>query len=292
MSESATTAARPRVSSSLWDEKERGDSPIARQRRESEGGRKVGPQGSNPSPRGNPEVVDLTLDEEETGTLRKRARNGNRVETENSRAQKKKRNSGLGHKQSMGANPPPGSVRSAWLNAAMAWRQKNMPSPSELKKRKADAARRTARESAARKHRARDFQFHAAHGVGQEWPHFHHESQQHQQQQQQQQQQQPLCVPDPSVVRPADSAPLEDWQAYFRAYHGSKIRNATSFVQVLRAFDIPCSDPKKIKVAYMQAVRMYHPDSNSKTRTFTTERDRCEAEEIMKLINQRKPEVF
>lgn len=160
-----------------------------------------------------------------------------------------------------------------------------MPSPAELRRRKADAAQRSARESAARKTRTRDFRFRAAPDVaaserGRQQADFDtHAVQQR-------------FAADPSVVRPEDSAPAEDWQAYFRAYHGSRIRNAASFVQVLRAFGIQCDDPKKIKIAYMKAVRMYHPDSNSKSRTFCTDRDRLEAEEIMKLINQRKPEQF
>jgi hypothetical protein len=178
--------------------------------------------------------------------------------------------------------PAPSTVGSAWLNAAMAWRQKNMPSASELKRRKADAARRAAKESAARKSRAKEFRFRANIAVERERQRLDFD---------------PLSpkhsfAADPSIVRPADTASAEQWQTFFRAYHGSRIRNAASFVQVLRAFGIPCDDPKKIKVAYMQAVRMYHPDSNSKTRTFRTPRDRLEAEEIIKLINQRKPEQF
>jgi len=192
------------------------------------------------------------------------------------------------------AAPPVGSVRSAWLNAAMAWRQKNMPSASELRRRKADAAARSARESKARKIRAKEYRFRAASvaaaAAEQERQRMNAERERWQRQRQQQQQQ--AFAADPSIVRPEESASLEEWQAFYRSYHGSRIRNAASFVQVLRAFDIPCDDPKKIKVSYMQAVRMYHPDSNSKTRTFTNERDRMEAEEIMKLINQRKPDQF
>ena len=178
--------------------------------------------------------------------------------------------------------PAPSTVGSAWLNAAMAWRQKNMPSASELKRRKADAAHRAAKESAARKSRAKEFRFRANLAVERERQRLDFDplSPQH------------SFAADPSIVRPADTAPAEQWQAFFRAYHGSRIRNAASFVQVLRAFGIPCDDPKKIKLAYMQAVRMYHPDSNSKTRKSRTPRDRLEAEEIIKLINQRKPEQF
>ena len=183
---------------------------------------------------------------------------------------------------------PQGSVRSAWLNAAMAWRQKNMPSPSELRRRKADAAARTARESQVRKMRAKESRYRvgaaAAAAAEQERQRMRFERQH--------QEHQHAFPADPSIVRPTESAPLEEWQAYYRAFHGSRIQGAASFVQVLRAFDIPCDDPKKIKVSYMQAVRMYHPDSNSKTRSFTNERDRLEAEEIMKLINQRKPDQF
>jgi hypothetical protein len=174
------------------------------------------------------------------------------------------------------------NVGSAWLNAAMAWRQKNMPSASELKRRKADAAQRAAKESAARKSRAKEFRFRANIAVERERQRLDFDPLSPQQ----------SFAADPSIVRPADTASVEQWQAYFRSYHGSRIRHAASFVQVLRAFGINCDDPKKIKIAYMQAVRMYHPDSNSKSRTFRTARDRLEAEEIIKLINQRKPDQF
>ena len=164
------------------------------------------------------------------------------------------------------------SVRSAWLSAAMAWRQKNMPSPSELKKRKAEVSQRIS--EAARKR------------TSQPKPHIFGEANYDKHAFDAEQ----MAVQVPP--RPAQNASEADWQMYFRLYHSSRIAQASSFVQVLRAFNIPCGDPKKIKVAYMQAVRMYHPDSNSKSRCWSTPRQRAEAEEIMKLINQRKPDDF
>jgi hypothetical protein len=164
------------------------------------------------------------------------------------------------------------SVRSAWLSAAMAWRQKNMPSASELKKRKAEVSQRIS--EAARKR------------TSQQKPHVFGPSNYDKY----------ALDPEGMAIqvppRPAQDAPEADWQMYFRLYHSSRISQASSFVQVLRAFNIPCGDPQKIKIAYMQAVRMYHPDSNSKSRCWSTPRQRAEAEEIMKLINQRKPDDF
>jgi hypothetical protein len=59
--------------------------------------------------------------------------------------------------------------------------------------------------------------------------------------------------------------------------------------QVLRAFKVPC-DPLRLKEAYRTAVRMYHPDSNSKEKVWRTEEQREQAEEVMKVINERKPD--
>lgn len=156
------------------------------------------------------------------------------------------------------------NVKSAWLNAAMAWRQKNMPSPIELKKRKDEMSRRMS--EAARKRHAKTYP--CAYQPGEDAVGFN--------------------VPE----KPADDACEADWKVYFRLRHAARLAHATSFVQVLRTFDVPCVDPKKIKFAYMQAVRMYHPDSNSKSRCWSTAREKVEAEEIMKLINQRKPDDF
>ena len=102
----------------------------------------------------------------------------------------------------------------------------------------------------------------------------------------------PKSVEQKQPVMPDEDATESEWKAYFRMYHTLRIADASSFVQVLRAFNVPCSDPKKIKTAYMQAVRMYHPDSNSKSRKWSSARGKAEAEEIMKLINSRKPEGF
>ena len=61
-------------------------------------------------------------------------------------------------------------------------------------------------------------------------------------------------------------------------------------MQVLRAFGVPCPDPSRVKDAYRQAVRMYHPDSNSRERAWASAESKLEAEEAMKVINERKPE--
>lgn len=170
------------------------------------------------------------------------------------------------HQDAEEAEPP--TVRTAWLSAAMAWRQKNMPSPSELKKRREEVSRRIS-EAARRRNCARDDR---------------RNSRRMDVQKNVEQQKLPEM--------PEDCASESEWKAYFRMYHTLRIADATSFVQVLRAFNIPCSDPKKIKTAYMQAVRMYHPDSNSKSRKWSSARGKAEAEEIMKLINSRKPDDF
>ena len=159
------------------------------------------------------------------------------------------------------------TVRTAWLSAAMAWRQKNMPSASELKQRREEVSRRIS-EAARMRNNARE------------------------QQRESMKMSVPKSVEQKQPVMPDEDATESEWKAYFRMYHTLRIADASSFVQVLRAFNVPCSDPKKIKTAYMQAVRMYHPDSNSKSRKWSSARGKAEAEEIMKLINSRKPEGF
>jgi hypothetical protein len=159
------------------------------------------------------------------------------------------------------------STRSAWLSAAMAWRQKNMPTESELRKRKDEASRRAS--EAARMRNKYDARFQ------EEMPESGHVVQ-------------PVKIP----TKPDADASESEWRLYFKNFHAARIASAISFVQVLRAFNVSCNDPENIKAAYMQAVRMYHPDSNSKLRTWTTDREKAEAEEIMKLINQRKPPEF
>lgn len=163
------------------------------------------------------------------------------------------------------------TVRTAWLSAAMAWRQKNMPSASELKKRRAEVSQRIS-EAARKRNSACNNTTSRRMGRDTRQPHV-----------------QPTVEHKP-LVMPTDCASEAEWKAYFRMHHTLRIERATSFVQVLRAFNIPCSDPKKIKMAYMQAVRMYHPDSNSKARKWSSARGKAEAEEIMKLINSRKPD--
>ncbi|KAL4858545.1 UDP-glycosyltransferase TURAN [Chlorella vulgaris] len=59
--------------------------------------------------------------------------------------------------------------------------------------------------------------------------------------------------------------------------------------QVLRAFKVPC-EAGRLKDAYRVAVRMYHPDSNSKDKAWRTDDEKIHAEEVMKLINERKPQ--
>ena len=159
------------------------------------------------------------------------------------------------------------STCSAWLNAAMAWRQKNMPTESELRKRKDEASRRASEAARMRNKNSARFQ--------EEMPESGHAVQ-------------PIRIPS----KPDADASESEWRLYFKNFHAARIASAISFVQVLRAFNVSCKDPENIKAAYMQAVRMYHPDSNSKLRTWSTDREKAEAEEIMKLINQRKPHEF
>eukprot|EP00890_Picochlorum_soloecismus_P004695 jgi/Picsp_1/5226/NSC_02589-R1_---NA--- len=167
--------------------------------------------------------------------------------------------------QAVRGNAP--STRLAWLNAAMAWRQKNMPTESELRKRKDEASKRASEAAKMRNKSGTRFQ--------EEMPESG-------------QVMQPIKIPS----KPDADASESEWKLYFKNFHAARIASASSFVQVLRAFNVTCKDPENIKGAYMQAVRMYHPDSNSKLRTWSTDREKAEAEEIMKLINQRKPHEF
>jgi curved DNA-binding protein CbpA len=60
---------------------------------------------------------------------------------------------------------------------------------------------------------------------------------------------------------------------------------------VLRVFSVPC-EAGRLREGYRQAVRMYHPDSNSKDRGWSTLEQKLECEEIMKVINERKPSTL
>eukprot|EP00887_Chlorella_sp_A99_P001936 scaffold18.g1936.t1 len=180
----------------------------------------------------------------------------------------------------------------AWKSAAMAWRQKNKPSDEVLKAAKKAEAARVARATAAARGRKPGYVpvgayvDHAANGT-------------------------PMGEPPPTArgarrrararggsgagkqerapaVQPDEEAPEADWRAYHRSVAQDKVARATTFEQVLRAFGVPC-DPGRLKDAYRQATRMYHPDSNSSARLWQTPADKVEAEEVMKIINERKP---
>ncbi|KAI7835788.1 hypothetical protein COHA_010308 [Chlorella ohadii] len=90
-----------------------------------------------------------------------------------------------------------------------------------------------------------------------------------------------------AAARRAEEA-AADSRARARTACRRKIEGCTSFVQLLRIFGVP-TDPARLKDAYRIAVRMYHPDSNSRDRAWRTEEEKYEAEEVMKIINERKP---
>jgi hypothetical protein len=179
-------------------------------------------------------------------------------------------------------------TQAAWHSAAMAWRQKNKPSAGELTARHAEEAARLAAAHAAAaaslRNPQRRVQAEAGAaaagegGAGGAPPRA---------QQAQQAQQARAQLPPP----PPRGASESDLRAYYRQASAAKAAGAASFVQVLRAFGVPCPDQARVKDAYRLAVRMYHPDSNSRDRAWGPGAEgKLEAEEVMKLINERKPE--
>lgn len=160
----------------------------------------------------------------------------------------------------------------AWNQAAMKWREKNRPSSEAvLKRRQEDAAR--AQQSS--KQRAFNSPFSRAYASDE-----------------------PSTIPEgnvklasskPPLQRPPPDAPEVEWRGYYRQVVERKIEHANSFVDILRVLHVPCEDSTRVKDAYRLAVRMYHPDSNSKEKVWNTEKEKIQAEEVLKIINERKP---
>lgn len=173
-------------------------------------------------------------------------------------------------------------TQTAWKQAAMRWREKNKPTAADLKKRQEEEAARISEAARIRakntpatwaatdKAKAAGEQGGAStSGVNGKHPGL-------------------IGNVEPPPIRPRASAPESEWRSYYRNVAQHKIGPAASFVQVLRIFGIPCDDPSKIKDAYRIAVRMYHPDSNSKDRAWKTPQEKVQAEEVMKIINEKK----
>jgi hypothetical protein len=155
----------------------------------------------------------------------------------------------------------------AWNQAAMKWREKNRPSSEAvLRRRQEDAAR--AQQSS--KQRAFNSPFSRAYASDE-----------------------PSTVPEanvkPPLQRPPPDAPEIEWRSYYRQVIERKIEHANSFADILRVLHVPCEDSTRVKDAYRLAVRMYHPDSNSKEKVWNTEKEKIQAEEVLKIINERKP---
>lgn len=174
-------------------------------------------------------------------------------------------------------------AQKAWKNAAMAWRQKNKPSAAEIDKTQAEIKRQKSNSSYRQGHfpRSRLFcntEFKSS-KLGAD--------------------SQSQCSGNcgdhrnlPSLLpRPKEGDPEADWRAYFRSFHQYKVlgQGHGSFENVLKTFNISLTGSSKLKDGYRMAVRMYHPDSNSQDRVWRTPLEKAEAEEIMKIINERKP---
>ena len=67
-----------------------------------------------------------------------------------------------------------------------------------------------------------------------------------------------------------------------------RIEPAPTLFEALKLLGVPFDDSSTVKDAYRLAVRMYHPDSNSKERVWSTAVEKIQAEEVMKIINERK----
>ena len=96
---------------------------------------------------------------------------------------------------------------------------------------------------------------------------------------------------DAAPPRPDPEASESEWRVYYRNIAQRKVEPADSFIQVLRIFGVPCEDPLKVRDAYRVAVRMYHPDSNSKEKAWKNPIQKLQAEEVLKIINERKHEM-
>lgn len=157
--------------------------------------------------------------------------------------------------------------KDAWHHAAMAWRLKNMPSGPELEEARKAAASATA---TARTNSMKT----PAQRAKRDREHI------------QLQRPQLLSVPDKDAAE-------NERRCYYRAVAQQKAELAVvesavgaSFASVLCVFGVPCASNEKTREAYRIAVRMYHPDSNSKDRAWSNLDQRIECEEIMKVINE------
>ncbi|GAB4816767.1 hypothetical protein N2152v2_003813 [Parachlorella kessleri] len=157
----------------------------------------------------------------------------------------------------------------AWEQAAQAWRQKNNPTQQELRaaheRQRAQQARpkpttwRPAEAAAAAAGHA------GPAGAGKVPP-----------------------APAPLDLQELRGLPEGERRGRYREYNQLRVAGCASFLQVLLAFKVSC-DASSLKEGYKRAVRMYHPDSNSKDRLWASAEQQMECEEIMKIINDRKP---
>ena len=171
----------------------------------------------------------------------------------------------------------------AWTAAALKWREKNKPSEAELKRRAqedsarvSEAARRRAKLTPmAHSARAAEFEGSKNHknfssrGGSSNGGIINDKD-------------------DPPPPRPAANAPELERRSYYRTIAQRKVTHAHSFAHVLNLLGVPCDDDSQIKYSYRIAVRMFHPDSNSKEKVWNTPEEKVQAEEVMKIINERK----
>jgi len=173
----------------------------------------------------------------------------------------------------------------AWTAAALKWREKNKPSEAELKRRAqedsarvSEAARRRAKltpmahSARAAESEGNGNNRNARRGGGNGTNGGD--------------------INDPPPPRPAANAPELERRSYYRTIAQRKVTHASSFAQVLTLLGVPCDDPSQIKYSYRIAVRMFHPDSNSKEKVWNTLEEKVQAEEVMKIINERKERDF
>ncbi|GAB4822249.1 hypothetical protein N2152v2_009295 [Parachlorella kessleri] len=197
--------------------------------------------------------------------------------------------------------PRPESLgQDSWRHAAQAWRQKHMPTAHELLRAQQGQAgpvhaEATARSAASGQQRGSRASRQPGKG-GQPWADVSagtsRKAKGQGPQKQEQQQQQPV---GPwrllSMSLPASQVPQKGRQGWFREHHQRRVAGCVAFDAVLQAFGVAC-DASNLREAYRQAVRRFHPDSNSRERLWATPDQREECEEILKIINQRKPAVL
>lgn len=178
-------------------------------------------------------------------------------------------------------------TKEAWKHAAMAWRKKNKPSAAEIDKRQAEDRRRMEGSSTKKKNFATartqsyyDNHHHSAENGNTNGHRYWGDAKVTS----------GSGLTDGPLLRPSEGATESDWRSYFRLLNQRKISSPhLAFSDVLRVFKVTVTDASKLKEAYRTAVRMYHPDSNSQEKVWKTPLEKAEAEEIMKIINERKP---